>query len=237
MPNFNPSRFRPTLRGVLTVTIAMTVSSFVVMRFSAMRLAALPSVALPNPVTDVSLPPALGQQTAIFSGGCFWGMSAIFEHVKGVSAVVAGYSGGSAATANYEQVSAGGTKHAESIQITYDPTQVSYGQLLKVFFSVAHDPTQLNRQGNDVGTQYRSDIFYTNEQQAQTATAYIKQLNQADVFTQPIVTQVNPLTAFYAAEDYHQNYVERHPENAYVASVELPKVDQFRKSFPDLYKP
>ncbi|MGF1601721.1 MAG: peptide-methionine (S)-S-oxide reductase MsrA [Thermosynechococcaceae cyanobacterium] len=237
MSNSNLPRFRLALRSVLAVAIAMAASSFVVMRFSRMKLAALPSAAVPNPVTDVSLTPASGQQTAIFSGGCFWGMAAIFEHVKGVSAVVAGYSGGSATTAHYEQVSAGGTGHAESIQITYDPTQVSYGQLLKVFFSVAHDPTQLNRQGNDVGTQYRSDIFYTNEQQAQTAKAYIKQLNQAHVFNQPIVTQVNPLTAFYAAEDYHQNYVDRNPDNAYVVSVELPKVEQFRNSFPDLYKP
>ncbi len=228
--------FRPTLRGFLIVAIAVTLAGFVVVRFSPPKLAALRSP-VPNPVTDSSLSTPPGSQTAVFAGGCFWGMEALFEHVKGVSSVVSGYSGGGAETADYTRVSAGGTGHAESVKITYDPAQVSYGQLLKVLFTVAHDPTQLNRQGFDVGTQYRSAIFFTHDEQKQIAQTYIEQLKQAQVFYQPIVTQVKPLNAFYSAEDYHQQYVERHPDNFYVTAVELPKINRFQKHFPDLYKP
>lgn len=230
------SRFRSPLRGLLIFAIAIALAGFAVVRYSPPKLAALRS-AVPDPVTDSSLSTPLGSQTAVFAGGCFWGMEALFEHVEGVSSVVSGYSGGSAETAYYQQVSAGGTGHAESVQITYDPSQVSYGQLLKVLFTVAHDPTQLNQQGFDIGTQYRSAIFFTNDEQKQIAQAYIAQLNQTQVFYQPIVTQVAPLDAFYWAEEYHQQYVERHPHNFYVTAVELPKIDRFQKHFPDLYKP
>lgn len=234
MSSHNPS-FRPSLRDFLIIAVVITLAGLAIVRFSPPKLAALQS-AVPNPVTDSSPTPP-GRQTAVFAGGCFWGMEALFERVEGVSSVTSGFSGGSAETANYKQVSAGRTGHAESVHITYDPSQVSYGQLLKVFFTVAHDPTQLNQQGFDVGTQYRSALFFTDDQQKQIAQAYIKQLNQAQVFYQPIVTRVEPLDAFYAAEGYHQQYVERHPHNFYVRAVELPKIDRFRERFPDLYKP
>ena len=232
--SFTP--FRPSLRGFLIIAIALALVGFIGIRFSPPKLAALRS-AVPNPATDAALPTPPGSQTAIFAGGCFWGMEALFEHVEGVSSVVSGYTGGSAETAHYKQVSAGGTGHAESVNITYDPSQVSYGQLLKVFFTVAHDPTQLNQQGFDMGTQYRSAIFFTQAEQKQIAQAYIEQLNQAKVFYQPIVTQVEPVDNFYSAETYHQQYVEQHPHNFYVTAVELPKIDRFQKRFPDLYKP
>lgn len=237
MSNSQLGSFRFSLRSFLVsvITISVVLVGFAAIRFSPPKLAAL-QAAVPDPIRDASVTPA-DQQTAVFAGGCFWGMEALFEHVKGVSSVVSGYAGGSAETANYPQVSAGETDHAESIQITYDPAQVSYGQLLKVFFTVAHDPTQLNQQGYDVGTQYRSAIFFTDEEQQQVAQAYIEQLDQAQVFYQPIVTQVAPLNVFYPAEDYHQQYVERHPHNFYVTAVELPKIDRFEERFPDLYKP
>jgi peptide-methionine (S)-S-oxide reductase len=230
----NPSlSHRFPLRRLLIVAAAIAIAGFALIRYSPPKLADLRS-AVPDPVTDAVAAPA-GSQTAVLAGGCFWGMEALFEHVQGVSSVVSGFSGGSAATAHYQQVSNGNTGHAESIKITYDPSQVSYGQLLKVFFTVAHDPTQLNQQGFDVGTQYRSAIFFTNDEQKQIAQDYIAQLKQAKVFYQPIVTQVAPLNDFYAAEDYHQ-YVERHPHNFYVTAVELPKIDRFQQHFPDLYQ-
>jgi len=192
--------------------------------------------AIPAPVLDMSLATTKGEQTAVLAGGCFWGIEAVFEHVKGVTNVKSGYSGGSAGTAQYEKVSTGKTGHAEAVQITFDPNQVSYGQLLKVFFSVAHDPTELNRQGPDTGTQYRSAIFYANEDQKRIAQAYIDQLNQAKVFPRPIVTQVVPLNAFYEAEGYHQDYLVHHPDEPYIVINDLPKVENLRKQLPDLYK-
>src|SRR6266550_2395238 len=168
------------------------------------------ATAIPDPAVDAPLATAKGEQVAVLAGGCFWGIEAVFEHVKGVKAVKSGYSGGSAGTAQYEKVSTGETGHAESVQIIYDPSQVTYGQLLKVFFSVAHDPTELNRQGPDTGTQYRSAIFYSNDDQRRIALAYIDQLDQAKVFGSPIVTQVGALKAFYEAESYHQNYLAHH---------------------------
>jgi peptide-methionine (S)-S-oxide reductase len=171
----------------------------------------------------------------VLSGGCFWGIQAVFEHVKGVSSVTAGYSGGSAQTAQYEIVSTGNTGHAESVRIVYDPGQISYGQLLKVFFSVAHDPTELNRQGPDEGTQYRSAIFYATDDQRRVAQAYIDQLNGAKVFAQPIVTQVVALRAFYPAEAYHQDYAEHHPNEPYIAINDLPKVEHLKQTLPELY--
>ncbi|MGH9640808.1 MAG: peptide-methionine (S)-S-oxide reductase MsrA [Terriglobales bacterium] len=163
-------------------------------------------------------------------------MQAVFQHVKGVISATSGYSGGSSSTAEYETVSTGDTGHAESVQITFDPAQVSYGRLLKIFFSVAHDPTQLNRQGPDSGTQYRSVIFYANDEQKRIAEAYIAQLGQAKVFARSIVTQVVPLKAFYAAEAYHQNYATLHPDNPYIAFNDAPKVEHLRQQFPELYK-
>jgi peptide-methionine (S)-S-oxide reductase len=182
------------------------------------------------------VPPAKGEQIAVLAGGCFWGVDAVFKHVKGVSTVVSGYSGGGATTAQYEIVSTGTTGHAESVQITYDPSQISYSELLRVFLSVAHDPTQLNRQGPDVGSQYRSVIFYANEAQKQTAQAYIDQLSKARVFSGPIVTQVVPFEHFYPAEEYHQNYLALHPYQPYILYNDMPKLRRLEQQFPALYK-
>jgi len=176
------------------------------------------------------------KDTAVFSGGCFWGVDAVFKHVKGVTKVVSGYAGGAANTAQYETVSTGTTGHAESVQVTYDPSKVSYDDLLKVFFFVAHDPTELNRQGPDSGTQYRSSIFYENDAQKKMAVDYIAQLDQKRAFSKPIVTKVVPFTGFYPAEAYHQNYLELHPDQPYIVFNDLPKLDQFQKDLPGLYQ-
>ncbi len=215
------------------------------LRFSALFLVGLMSVvckaggregvALPNPAVDASLAPAKTEQTAVVAGGCFWGIQAVFQHVKGVISATSGYSGGEARTAEYELVSTGETGHAESVKIAYDASQITYGELLRVFFSVAHDPTQLNRQGPDEGTQYRSAVFYGNDEQKRIAEAYIAQLDKAKVFAHPIVTQVVPLKAFYAAEAYHQDYAARHPNQPYIAYNDAPKVAHLRQEFPDLY--
>jgi peptide-methionine (S)-S-oxide reductase len=191
---------------------------------------------IPTFAGESQAPAGKGKQTAVFAGGCFWGVDGVFKHVKGVSSVVSGYSGGNAATAQYETVSTGTTGHAESVKITFDPSQVSYSELLRVFFSVATDPTQLNRQGPDTGTQYRSVIFYADEDQKQTALAYIAQLDKAKVFSAPIVTQVVPLKAFYPAEEYHQNFLARNPHYPYIVFNDLPKLRELQKQFPDLYK-
>jgi peptide-methionine (S)-S-oxide reductase len=188
----------------------------------------------PDPVTDAA--PASGTQTAVLAGGCFWCTEAVFQQIEGVAKVVSGYSGGEERTANYDAVCTGRTGHAEAIQITYAPQKVSYGQLLKIFFSVAHDPTQLNRQGNDVGTQYRSAIFYSDAEQKRVAEAYIKQLDEAKIFRAPIATQVVPLEAFYPAEGYHQNYCNLNPGNPYVAAVAEPKVEKTRKLYSEMVK-
>jgi len=171
----------------------------------------------------------------VFAGGCFWGVEAVFEHVKGVTQAVSGYAGGTAETADYQKVSSGSTGHAEVVQVTYDPSKVSYGQLLKVFFSVAHNPTELNRQGPDTGPQYRSAIFYGDEAQKRVVQAYIAQLQTAKSFPRPIVTEVAPLKAFYAAEAYHQDYVVHHPDQPYIVYNDLPKVANLKKQFPQLY--
>jgi peptide-methionine (S)-S-oxide reductase len=192
--------------------------------------------ALPKPAVDESLASAPGQETAVVAGGCFWGIQAVFQHVKGVISATSGYSGGAKNTAEYEIVSTGTTNHAESVKIVFDPSKVTYGQLLQVFFSVAHDPTQLNRQGPDDGTQYRSVIFYGNDEQKKIAQAYIAQLEQAKVFPHKIVTQIVPLKAFYPAEGYHQNYAALHPDNPYIAHFDLPKVANLQQMFPQLYR-
>jgi peptide-methionine (S)-S-oxide reductase len=193
------------------------------------------ATAVPAPAQDAKLAATSGQQSAVVAGGCFWGVQAVFLHVKGVISATSGYSGGSSKNAEYETVSTGETGHAESVQIVYDPSQITYGELLRVFFSVAHDPTQLNRQGPDEGTQYRSAIFYSTDEQKRIAEAYIAQLDQAKIFPHRIVTQVVPLQAFYAAEAYHQNYAALHPDQPYIVFNDAPKVAHLRQQFPDLY--
>jgi peptide-methionine (S)-S-oxide reductase len=191
--------------------------------------------AVPSPAVDAALATTKAEQTAVVSGGCFWGIQAVFQHVKGVISATSGYSGGAANTAEYELVSNGDTGHAESVKIVYDASQITYGQLLRVFFSVAHDPTELNRQGPDTGSQYRSAIFYGSDEQKRIAEAYIAQLEKAKVFPRPIVTQLVPLKAFYAAEAYHQDYAARHPDNPYIVYNDAPKVAHLRQEFPELY--
>jgi len=190
---------------------------------------------IPVPKVDVALASASGKQTAVFAGGCFWGTQAVFERVKGVINTTAGYSGGSAATATYDQVTTETTGHAESVEVVYDPSKITYGQLLRIFFSVAHDPTQLNRQGPDVGTSYRSAIFYVNDDQKRIANAYIAQLDTAKVFPARIVTEVMPLKGFYRAEDYHQDYALHHPDNPYIEICDRPKVESLKRQFPELF--
>lgn len=223
------SMFRLVFLGLLiaALTVACTVNQVV---------AGEKAQALPKPAVDESLANAPGQETAVIAGGCFWGIQAVFQHVKGVISATSGYSGGSSSTAEYEIVSTGTTNHAESVKIVFDPSKVTYGQLLQVFFSVAHDPTQLNRQGPDDGTQYRSVIFYSSDEQKRIAEAYIAQLDQAMIFPHKIVTQVVPLKAFYPAEGYHQNYAARHPDNPYIATYDLPKLSQLQQMFPQLYR-
>ena len=190
--------------------------------------------ALPRPATDVK--PASGSAVAVFAGGCFWGVQGVFQHVKGVTKAVSGYAGGDKGSAEYETVSLGSTGHAEAVQVTYDPQQVTYGQLLQVFFAVAHDPTELNRQGPDTGTQYRSAIFPSGDEQASVAKAYITQLDQAHVFQRAIVTRIEPGRAFYPAEDYHQDFLTRHPTYPYIVINDLPKIDDLKRLLPDLYR-
>lgn len=192
------------------------------------------TVHLPDAAVDGKA--ASASETAVLAGGCFWGVEGVFERLKGVSNVVSGFAGGAENTAHYEMVSTGETGHAESVEITFDPARISYGQLLKVFFAVAHDPTEVNRQGPDTGTQYRSVIFYTNEEQKRVAEAYIRQLDEAKAFHRPIATQVVPLKGFYAAEAYHQHFLDRNPTYPYIVYNDLPKIQQLRKQFPELVK-
>lgn len=220
---------RAALGGILTLGVLG------VLVWQAPPQAAAATVGIPAPAVDA--PRAAGPlQTAVLSGGCFWGMQGVFEHVKGVRQVLAGYSGGSQGTAHYEIVSTGTTGHAESVQITFDPAQVSYGQILQVFFSVAHDPTELNHQGPDEGTQYRSEIWYASPDQKRIATAYIAQLDKAHVFASRIVTRVDPLKGFFRAEGYHQDYLVHNPDNPYIVYNDLPKIAALRRTFPALYQ-
>jgi peptide-methionine (S)-S-oxide reductase len=215
----------------ITVAVAVALILFASFRHGTASAA----TTLPDPATDASLSAKKGQETLVVAGGCFWGVQAVFQHVKGVTSATSGYAGGTVKNPDYEEVSTGTTGHAESVEITYDPSKITEGQLLKVFFSVAHDPTELNRQGPDEGTQYRSAIFFTNPDQQRIAQAYVDQLNQAKVFSGPIVTQIAPLKAFYRAEDYHQNYATNHPYNPYIATFDLPKVAHLKQEFPNLY--
>ncbi|HLX45668.1 MAG TPA: peptide-methionine (S)-S-oxide reductase MsrA [Bryobacteraceae bacterium] len=212
--------------GVGFLTLAMSFAS--------------PNPPIPPPSTDVSLAKMPGKETAVFAGGCFWGVQSVFQRVKGVISTTAGYSGGSAQTATYKQVITETTGHAESVEVVYDPSRITYGQLLRIYFSVAHDPTQLNRQGPDVGTSYRSAIFYSNEEQKRLAQAYIAQLDRDKVFHAKIVTDVTPLKAFYRAEDYHQDYAYYNPNNPYIQVCDRPKIEALQQQFPELfleYKP
>ncbi len=212
--------------------------------FAALALAAAVMLALSQaPQAAGNLPdPSIDEhasngntETAVLAGGCFWGMEGVFEHVKGVRDVVSGYAGGHTSNPSYEEVSSGITGHAESVRVTYDPSRVTYGQLLKVYFEVAHDPTELNRQGPDSGTQYRSAVFYTNPEQKRIAEAYIAKLQSAHAFPRPIVTQVAPLNGFHEAEGYHQDYLDHHPNQPYIVINDLPKITHLRQQLPALY--
>ena len=227
----NPSLNLPRAFGTAAAFLALM--GFVALL--AFSPASARAIATPDPAVDDSLAPQSGQQTAVLSGGCFWGIQLVFEHVKGVVKATAGYAGGTAKTAQYEIVSSGTTGHAESVQIVYDPSQITYGQLLKVFFSVAHDPTELNRQGPDEGTQYRSSIWYGDSQQQRIAQAYIAQLDAAKAYPHKIVTQVVPLQGFYPAEAYHQDYAVHNPGNPYIMINDLPKLANLKKVLPDFY--
>jgi peptide-methionine (S)-S-oxide reductase len=208
---------------------ALAISAFAV----APSRAAEDAVIIPAPAADVAT--ADGTQTAVIAGGCFWGVQGVFQHTSGVINAVSGYAGGSKTTADYNMVSTGSTGHAESVQIKYDPQKISYGKILQIFFSVVHDPTQLNRQGPDSGTQYRSAIFTTNDEQKKVAEAYIAQLNAAKVYKKPIVTKIGPLEGFYPAEAYHQDYLTLHPNQPYIAFNDIPKVENLKKIFADSY--
>jgi peptide-methionine (S)-S-oxide reductase len=196
----------------------------------------LSAAGFPAPLVDIPAPANHQAQTVVLAGGCFWGVEAVFEHLKGVTGAVSGYSGGSKSTAVYETVSTGRTGHAESVRVTYDPSQISFGQLLQVFFSVVHDPTQVDGQGPDSGTQYRSAIFYATDEQKRVSEAYIQQLNSAKIFPRPIATHLNPLTAFYAAEEGHQHFVARNPNYAYVVAYDLPRLKRLQQQFPQLWR-
>jgi peptide-methionine (S)-S-oxide reductase len=213
---------------------ALLVAGAAMLGLAAPSSADEPVRVVPAPALDET---ASGtSETIVLAGGCFWGVQGVFQHVKGVTSAVSGYTGGEKGTAEYETVSTGSTGHAESVEVTFDPHQVSYGKILQIYFSVAHDPTELNRQGPDTGTQYRSAIFPTDAEQAKVAKAYIAQLNQARIFDAAIVTKITPLDGFYPAEGYHQNYLTLHPTYAYIAINDLPKVENLRRIYPDLYR-
>jgi len=214
---------------------ALLVIPAIVLAVSAVR-AAEPAVAIPAPALDATAPAGGDPQTIVLAGGCFWGMQAVFQHTKGVTSAVSGYAGGDKQTAHYEMVGTGRTGHAESVAVTFDPRQISYGKILQIYFSVAHNPTELNRQGPDTGTQYRSAVFYANDEQKRIAGAYIAQLDKAHVFPRPIVTKLEALHGFYPAEDYHQDFAVLHPSYPYIVFNDLPKVENLKRLFPDLYR-
>jgi len=214
----------------------LVAAALVVGGLMAFRAQAKEAATVPAPAEDMQLTASRGEESVVFSGGCFWGVQAVFQHVKGVISATSGYSGGDAKTAEYEVVSSGRTGHAESVKVVYDPSQVTFGQLLHVFFSVAHDPTELNRQGPDEGSQYRSIVFYTTPNQLRITKAYIEQLDQAHIFKHKIVTQVAELKGFYPAEAYHQNYATLHPDSMYIRFNDAPKVEYLKAEFPQMYR-
>ena len=216
--------------------IALLVVAVVVVAWKGMKMTQVNAQAkAPVPAVDATKAATPGHETAVFAGGCFWGTQSVFQRVKGVTSTMAGYAGGSAATATYAQVTTETTGHAESVKVVYDPSKLTYGQLLQIFFSV-HDPTQLNRQGPDVGTSYRSAIFYTNDEEKKIATAYIAQMTAAHIFSKPIVTQVVPLKGFYDAESYHQDYATNNPNNPYIQVCDRPKIETLKRDFPELFQ-
>jgi peptide-methionine (S)-S-oxide reductase len=222
-----------SLRAVLGATLVVSAFGLAA---TMLAHAAEPAVAIPAPALDPAAPAAGGPQTIVLAGGCFWGVQGVFEHAKGVIHAVSGYSGGTKETAHYEIVGTEQTGHAESVQVTYDPKQISYGKILQIYFSVAHNPTELNYQGPDSGTSYRSAIFYASDEQKRVAEAYIAQLEKAHVFAEPIVTKLEAFTGFYPAEDYHQDFLVLHPTYPYIVFNDLPKVANFKRLFPDYYR-
>jgi peptide-methionine (S)-S-oxide reductase len=227
----------PYLGKSLAMAVVVAFFGWAAIRSLGARPAETPNASrFPKPAIDAPLASSAKSENAVFAGGCFWGVQAVFQHVKGVQSATAGYSGGRVKSPAYEVVSMGVTGHAESVQVTYDPSQITYGQLLMVYFSVAHDPTQMNRQGPDTGSQYRSSIFYSSAEQKRIAEAYISQLNAASVYRRPVVTQVVPFAAFYSAEDYHQDYLKKNPRNPYIVANDLPKLERLQKEFPALYR-
>jgi peptide-methionine (S)-S-oxide reductase len=218
------------------IPIPLLILVAITMALNACNMASASAVTIPDPQLDAPLAATKGEQIAVVAGGCFWGVEAVYDRVRGVVKAESGYAGGSADSAKYYTVATGGTEHAESVRITYDPSQISYGKLLKVFFAVAHDPTELNRQGPDVGRQYRSAIFYVDEEQKRIAENYIKQLDLAKVFQDKIVTEVVPLKAFYLAEGYHQNYLVNHPDEPYIVYNDMPKLVNLRQHLPEFCK-
>jgi peptide-methionine (S)-S-oxide reductase len=224
-------------RGLLLAPVVGALMLVALLGFGAgLVRAAEPAVAIPAPAVDQTAPAGGELQTVILAGGCFWGVQGVYEHVKGVTRAVSGYSGGKKETAHYEMVGTERTGHAESVSVTFDPREISYGKILQIYFSVAHNPTELDRQGPDSGPSYRSAIFYANDEQKRVADAYIAQLNQAHVFSAPIVTKLEPLTGFYPAEDYHQDFLVLHPSYPYIVFNDLPKVDNLKHLFADTYR-
>lgn len=225
----------PFIGRVASILVMLGLVAWWGVRVSSGKLAE-PKGPFPAPASDAPLAAKKGKEKAVFAGGCFWGVQGVFQHVKGVKWVTSGYAGGTVDHPYYELVSSGSTGHAESVEVEYDPSQITYGKLLMIFFSVAHDPTQKDRQGPDLGTQYRSAIFYKTPEQKQIAEAYIAQINAAGVYERPIATEVAEYKAFYPAEDYHQNYMEQHPDNPYIRYNDLPKLARLKQSFPELYR-
>jgi len=227
----------PLIGRSIAVALIVGVVGWNALRALGSRSPETPKLPFPAPASDAALASAKSLQTVVLAGGCFWGVQAVFEHLKGVSKVTSGYAGGYVKSPSYESVSMGVTGHAESVSITYDPSQITYGQILMVYFSVAHDPTQWNRQGPDAGSQYRSLILFTSEEQKRIAQAYIAQLDAAKVYSRAIVTKVEPFQAFYAAESYHQDYLKNNPSNPYIVYNDLPKLENLKRVFPALYRP
>jgi peptide-methionine (S)-S-oxide reductase len=225
-----------SIAGFLIAIVVVPLALLTIASRSSASSARTTQGALVAPAAGLGVAPIASEDTAVFAGGCFWGIEAVFEHIKGVKSAVSGYSGGNVANPSYEQVSSGDTGHAESVEVVYDPSQVSYSRLLQIFFSVALDPTQLNRQGPDVGTQYRSVIFYKDAEQQRAAENYIKQLTDAKTFSRPIMTRVEKLRNFYPAEAYHQDYLAHHPNQLYIVINDKPKVEALRKEFPSYYR-
>ena len=229
----NKLPFSSTGRYVLAAVAAAAIAVFAFTGFTTP--AAASAVTVPAPAADVAAAPAAATESLVLAGGCFWGVQGVFQHVQGVVSAVSGYAGGSADTAQYDKVGSGSTGHAEAVKVVYDPKKISYGKLLQIYFSVAHNPTELNRQGPDTGTQYRSTIFPANAEQTRVAQAYIAQLNTANTFGRKLATTVEPLKAFYPAEAYHQDYLTLHPDQPYIVYNDLPKVEDLKRSFPSLY--